>query len=173
MSKTLVIGSGGAGKSTFARNLGEVTATPVFHLDKLFWKPNWQESSKEEFRKKLREVYPLERWIMDGNFGGTMAERMEHADTIVFLDLPTIVCLFSVVARFLTYRNTNRPDMTEGNSERLDLDFLRWIFWYRKVNRPKVLTMIEGYRNTKSIVILKSRKEMSSFLNAASRRQLT
>lgn len=102
-----------------------------------------------------------------------MAERMEHADTIVFLDLPTIVCLFSVVARFLTYRNTNRPDMTEGNSERLDLDFLRWIFWYRKVNRPKVLTMIEGYRNTKSIVILKSRKEMSSFLNAASRRQLT
>src|SRR5919107_5216 len=38
MRRVLVIGSGGAGKSTFAARLGERTGLPVIHLDSLFWR---------------------------------------------------------------------------------------------------------------------------------------
>ena len=36
--RILVVGSGGAGKSTFARQLGELTGLPVVHLDRHFWR---------------------------------------------------------------------------------------------------------------------------------------
>ena len=46
----VILGRGGAGKSTLARRLGEVTGLPVVELDTLFWQaglsapalPGWQ-----------------------------------------------------------------------------------------------------------------------------------
>ncbi len=40
MKKIMLIGSGGAGKSTLARKLGVKLGIDVYHLDTLFWKPN-------------------------------------------------------------------------------------------------------------------------------------
>ena len=51
MQKILVIGSGGAGKSIFSRRLGEITGIEIFHLDKLFWKPDWIETEKNRIRR--------------------------------------------------------------------------------------------------------------------------
>ena len=52
--KILVIGSGGAGKSTFARRLSEILGIDVVHLDALYWKPGWVEPSKEEWAETVR-----------------------------------------------------------------------------------------------------------------------
>lgn len=38
MKKIIIIGSGGAGKSTLAKQLGEKLELPVIHLDALFWR---------------------------------------------------------------------------------------------------------------------------------------
>ena len=54
MERVMIIGCGGAGKSTLARQLGEVTGLPVVHLDKLFWKSGWVESSKAEIDEKTQ-----------------------------------------------------------------------------------------------------------------------
>ena len=42
MERILMIGCGGAGKSTLARALGEKLGLPVVHLDKLWWTGNWE-----------------------------------------------------------------------------------------------------------------------------------
>ena len=47
MERILIIGCGGAGKSTLARRLGEKTGLPVVHLDKLYWRPGWQHVTRE------------------------------------------------------------------------------------------------------------------------------
>ena len=39
MQRILIIGCGGAGKSTLARALGEKTGLPVVHLDQIWWAP--------------------------------------------------------------------------------------------------------------------------------------
>ena len=48
MSKIIVIGSSGSGKSTLSRELSNILEIPVYHLDKLFWKPNWVMTTKDE-----------------------------------------------------------------------------------------------------------------------------
>jgi adenylate kinase family enzyme len=37
--RIVVIGCGGAGKSTFARHLSEILDLSTIHLDSFFWKP--------------------------------------------------------------------------------------------------------------------------------------
>jgi adenylate kinase family enzyme len=49
--RVAVVGSSGAGKSTFARDLGARTGLPVVHLDRPFWRPGWVETPREEWRR--------------------------------------------------------------------------------------------------------------------------
>ena len=75
MRKILVIGSGGAGKSTFAKRLGTHLKIKVIHLDALYWKPGWVETPKAEWLKRVEELLKEGSWIMDGNYSGTLDAR--------------------------------------------------------------------------------------------------
>ena len=48
-----VIGTSGSGKSTLAKRIAEKLDIPYIELDELFWKPNWTESTDEEFFPKV------------------------------------------------------------------------------------------------------------------------
>ena len=103
MKKIVLIGSGGSGKSTLARQLGERLKIKVYHLDALFWKPNWVGVPKDEQTKVQNDLVKKESWIIDGNYGGTMDIRLNAADTIIFLDIPRTICLYRAFKiRFLT-----------------------------------------------------------------------
>ena len=69
MKRILVVGPGGAGKSTLSVKLGEILGLTVYHLDKLYWHPNWVEPDKTEFRQMVaRMVKENDEWIIDGNY---------------------------------------------------------------------------------------------------------
>lgn len=163
MKKVLIIGSGGAGKSTFARRLGEATGIEVVHLDRLYWKPNWVEPSKDEWRETVENIIKKDEWIMDGNFGGTLEVRLAACDTAIFLDFSRVICLYRVIKRRLTYRNTNRPDMSEGCAEKIDLEFLGWIWNFQKIKKPKIEEKLRCFENEKTIIRLRSKKEVENF----------
>ena len=101
MKKIILIGSGGSGKSTLASQLGEKLKIKVYHLDALFWKPNWVGVPKDEQRKVQNDLVKEEKWIIDGNYGGTMDIRINAADTIIFLDFPRIICVFRAFKRII------------------------------------------------------------------------
>ena len=162
----VVIGSGGAGKSVFSRDLGQRTGLPVIHLDVEFWRPGWVPMDDEPWAARVHELVAADRWIIDGNYGGTMAIRFKRADTVVFLDLPRVVCLLSAVRRSIRYRRAARPDMTEGNRERLDLAFLAWIWNYPRTRRPGIVRQLDALPPTVNVVRLSSRAAMRNFLNA-------
>ena len=98
----MIIGSGGSGKSTLARVLGKKLEIEVFHLDTILWKPNWEPVPREKQIEIQNELIQKERWIIDGNYGGTMDIRFEAADTIIFryisryLYLPCNKKIFSI-----------------------------------------------------------------------------
>lgn len=172
MKRILIIGSGGAGKSTLAGKLGEAVGIPVTHLDKLYWQSGWIEPDKAEWREKvLKPELEKETWIMDGNFGGTMEMRLAYADTVIFLDLPRSVCVRRIIKRWLKYHGTNRPDMTEGCNEKLDLAFLAWIWNYAKRTKPKVESRIKKSEDSIVIVRLRSQKEIDGFVRRISKMQ--
>lgn len=165
MNKIMIIGSGGAGKSTLARKLGEKLNIEVFHLDSLLWRPNWEMVSREEQREIQNDLIKKEQWIIDGNYGGTMDVRLEAADTIIFMDFPRVICLYRAVKRYFQYRGKSRPDMVEGNDERLDWNFLKWIWNYPRDKRPGILKTLEWLALQKQVVILHSPKEVENFLS--------
>jgi adenylate kinase family enzyme len=164
MRKVLVIGPGGAGKSTFANKLGKLINLEVLHLDQFYWHSGWVATPKDEWHKTLQYLLSREAWIMDGNYSGTLDIRFTACDTVIFLDLPRAVCLWRVLKRALIYRGKSRPDMAEGCPERLTLEFVLWIWNYSKRTRPKVVRMIESPPDDKKIVWLRSSIEVERFL---------
>ncbi|BAC13198.1 DNA topology modulation protein [Oceanobacillus iheyensis HTE831] len=166
MKKIVLIGSGGSGKSTLAKQLGKKLKINVFHLDALFWKPNWIGVSKDEQRIIQKDLVKRQEWIIDGNYGGTMEIRLNSADTIIFLDIPRIICVYRAFKRILKYKNKTRPDMGEGCEERFDLDFFRWIWNYPKVKKPGILKNLEQFSEDKhkQVIVLKSPSEVKNFI---------
>jgi adenylate kinase family enzyme len=164
LKKIMIIGSGGAGKSTLARQLGDLLSIEVIHLDAEFWQPHWTETPKSEWISRQKELIQKEQWIMDGNFGGTMDVRIEAADTIIFLDIPVWVCLFRVVKRRIKYHGKTRPDMGKDCPERLHPEFLTWILAFRKTKRPILLQKLEQVKSIKNVYHFTTRKEIKQFL---------
>ena len=105
MKRVLVIGSGGSGKSTFARRLGKLLDIEVKHLDSFYWRAGWTKPADEEWVRTVANLVSGDSWIIDGNFGGTLELRVRHCDTIVFLDMSRLLCLWRVVKRRLFYSN--------------------------------------------------------------------
>lgn len=164
MKKIILIGSGGSGKSTLARQLGAKLKLTVFHLDALFWKPNWVGVPRNEQKEIQNELVKKEAWIIDGNYGGTMDIRFHAADTIIFLDVHRTICVYRAFKRMLLYRNKTRPDMGAGCEERFDFDFLKWIWDYPKTKRPEILKKLEQLSKEKQIIILRTPKQIRKFL---------
>ena len=166
MKKVLVIGPGGAGKSTLARRLGELLNIDVKHLDKFYWRPGWQEPAKDVWVRIVNELARADSWIMDGNYSGTLDLRIQHCDTIIFLDLPRVVCLWRIARRRLLNRNRARPDMAEGCNEKIDWSFVEWVWNYSRRSRPKVMRLLREHSTTKQIIWLRSRADVEKFLHS-------
>lgn len=165
MQRIALIGSGGSGKSTLARKLGSKLNIEVYHLDALFWKPNWQPTPKEEQKRIQMNLVEKEEWVIDGNYNGTMDIRLNAADTVIFLDFNRMLCTYRVLKRIIQYRDGKRPDMAKGLKERFDFNFVKWVWNYPKKIRPVVLKRLESLPDEKTVIILKSPGEAQHYLN--------
>ena len=164
MRKIAIIGSGGAGKSTLARQLGEKLGIDVIHLDAHFWKPGWTATPDDEWRPLVEELASRDEWIIDGNYGNTLDIRLAAADTVIFLDFSNILCLWRVVKRRIQYHGRTRPDLNAGCPEQIDAEFLRWIWNFPRNSRPRVVAMLEAYAQHARIIHLRSPREAERFI---------
>ncbi len=166
MKRILVIGSSGAGKSTLAKKLGERLGLKIIHLDKIYWKPNWTEPTKDEWRETLKKVMSEDAaWIMDGNFSGTLDIRIPACDTVIFLDMPPAVCIYRVLKRVAFSYGKTRSDMADDCPEKFDWEFLKWIWDFENRSKGKMEKLLEQYENEKTIIRLRSKREVENFLD--------
>jgi len=165
MQRILVIGSGGAGKSTVAREIASRLRLPLIHLDSLYWQPGWRATEKTAWEGVVRELIAGPSWVMDGNYGGTLDIRIERCDTVVFLDAPRVVCLWRVLKRRLYFHSRRRPDIAPGCPEQLTWEFLRWIWTYPGRRRPGILRRLADLRADQRAVVLSSKRQVRRFLD--------
>ncbi len=167
IKRIIVIGSGGAGKTTLSLKLGEIAHLPVVHLDKLFWNGHWTHVEADEFDAALNAELAKEKWIIDGNFERTLETRLAHCDLAVYLDYSPLLCVLGVLKRVRKHYGTTRPDMGGDCPERYDLSFLKWVYTFRRKNRDKYLkTLAESGKN---YIVLKNRIDCRRFCEYFSR----
>ena len=164
MDRIMIIGCGGSGKSTLAQQLGQKTGLPVVHLDQLFWTPGWVSVSKDEFDHLHEAALAEEKWIIDGNFDRTIPVRLQRCDTVIYLDFNRFACLMGVLKRVLTTYGKVRPDMGEGCPERIDLDFLKWVWNFNKNKRERNYSLLKEAEGVQ-VIILKNRRMVKKFLS--------
>ena len=160
----MIIGCGGAGKSTLARTIGTILEVPPVHLDQAFWQPNWVERDKQEWKQIVTQLADQDQWILDGNYGGTMDIRLQRADTVVFLDRSRWLCVYRVLLRWWQTRGRTRPDMAEGCEERLSFQFLHYVFFYNKTRRPGILKKLNQLSSKQTVFRLRSQREIDHFI---------
>jgi adenylate kinase family enzyme len=163
MRKVLVLGCSGAGKSTLALQIGRISGLPVIHLDQHYWLPGWQEPGRETWLRTVLALIAQPRWVMDGNYGGTLVLRLAAADTAIFLDFPTRLCLCRVLRRVIGAFGRVREDMATGCPERFDLSFLRYVCRYRREDRSRHLATVQTFGGR--LIILCRPAEVAGFLH--------
>lgn len=167
MRRIAVIGCSGAGKSRLAKELAARLGVPAIHLDARYWRPGWVETPADEWEAKQPELFAGDAWVADGNFHGTLRHRTARADTVVFLDFPRRTCLLGVFGRLLRQHGQVRSDMAPGCPERLDFEFLHWVWNYRRRARPSTIEILREFEaGGGRVVTLSSRTAVDEFLRA-------
>ena len=169
MQRVLVMGGPGAGKSTFARSLAGKLGLPFVSLDRLFWQPGWREPAMEDFTAAVTREAEKPAWIIDGNYlrYGAAELRRARADVVVWFDLPRWICLVGVLRRIVTSYGSVRPEMAPGCPEHFDWVFLRYVWTYRAVHRPRTLRYLAALRADQRLVTFSTRAQAAAFLAKA------
>jgi len=163
MDKIAIVGSPGAGKSALAQQLGESLNIETIYLDRYFWQSDWREKPRDARIEILRGLVRKEQWIIEGTYLGSSEPRLNSADTIIFLDIPPLVCLWRLTKRHLEYRGRSRPDLPDGCSDKLNLTCVLKVLGFPLRGRRTLKQMLRSYKS-KRIIRLRSGKEVKDFL---------
>ena len=159
--RILVIGSPGAGKSTFSRKLRDKTGLPLYYLDMIYHNPDRTTVGREEFDEKLSHILALGQWIIDGNYQRTLPMRFERFTDVFMFDLPAEQCLKGAEARI----GQAREDMPWDEDE-FDSEFRQYILDFQRDQIPRIYDLIENYKDSRAITIFRSREEADGWIKS-------
>lgn len=98
-----MVGTTGSGKTTFARALAPLIASPHVELDALFWERGWTMAEPDVFRARVASAIAVDAWVVDGNYraAGALSLVWSSADTVIWLDYALAVTLSRLLRRIL------------------------------------------------------------------------
>jgi adenylate kinase family enzyme len=173
--KILMIGSSGAGKSTFSRQLSKKTGFPVLHLDRVWHKTDYSDEARDYLRLVQCEfLAEHENCIIDGNYSMTMDTRIAAADLIVWMKVNRIKAIRRVLGRTVQNRLTGRKrsDMATNFKEKIDKEyweFIKFIWNFPRENEPRIQELIEKFDKKDKVVYVSNRKDKEKVIQLLKR----
>jgi adenylate kinase family enzyme len=151
MKRVVILGRGGAGKSTFARRLGERTGLPVVELDKHFWRPSLVPTPHAQWIEVQQKLAAQECWIMDGDLGkyDEPGVRLKASDTVLVLDFSLLLCSTRAIRR-----------------SRERMDFWWWLITWRSIERPKITSLVARYAGRAKVHVFSSPAQLERYLSS-------
>lgn len=167
MKKIAVFGKPASGKSTISRDLSVATGVGLFPLDLIEYEKSGEKVSAEIYAMRHSELIAQDSWIIEGL--GTITsfwERIDAADTLIYVDLPYRVSYWWVVKRLLKSPFVKPLGWPKGSSV---LKGTKAGFKYLKLS-PKFWTSelfekIKSRDEAKNIYHITSVKELNEFAN--------
>ncbi|WP_319520052.1 AAA family ATPase [uncultured Martelella sp.] len=168
--RIMVIGCSGSGKSTLSRQLADRHGLPYISMDReFFWLPGWQVRGKSEMEGLVAEAVKRPSWIMDGTSPRTMQARLARAELVIWTRPPRWTSVRGIVKRRFRYAGRSRPDMAEGCPERLNWDFIRYVWTFEQKFAPRVERMLDLHGGDIPVCVLKSYAENNELLALSAR----
>ncbi|MQB02597.1 AAA family ATPase [Agrobacterium tumefaciens] len=161
-----VVGCSGGGKSTLSRKLVRRFGFEYISMDRdIFWLPGWQARPRQEQRQRIAAIVTKDRWLMDGSNPSSFDMRLPRSDIVLWVRMPRWLCLWGAITRIAKGYGKARPEMAEGCPERLDLDFLRYIWNFERRHAPIFEQNFALYGPNVPVFQLKSRKQLRRLLD--------
>ena len=93
----------------------------------------------------------------------------EHprSDIVLWVRMPRLLCIRGILGRWIRTRGKTRPEMAPGCPEKMDVEFLRFVWTWEKVYGPRVLAGLQAHAGDTPVLVLKSRGEMRQLLSLA------
>ena len=162
--KIAILGYSGSGKSSLAAHLAKKHSLPLLHLDTVQFLPDWEIRSDEEKTAIIKDFLDKnDAWVIDGNYSRFFLERrLLEADLILLLLFNRVSCLYRVLKRYRLYRNKSRPDMTEGCKEKIDREFLSWVWHQGRTGKKKAMYKAIAAQYSDKVKIAKNQRQLSA-----------
>ena len=166
-----MIGTSGSGKSSFARQLAAALKIPYLEMDRLYWKPNWQEPNDEEFFSILEHALSGDAWVLDGNYTRTPHIKWPSANLVVWIDYSFPLTLYRVIKRSIL-RAWKKQELWPGTGNRESFtrlfsedSMVLWTLSHYASNKGKFeeLMATESYAHIE-FVRLRSPKEAAALI---------
>jgi adenylate kinase family enzyme len=147
----LIVGTSGAGKSTFAQALAKAMDCPYIELDRLYWGPDWQPVPHASFQNAIHEATLGECWVADGNYSAVRDLLWPRATHVVWLNFGRTIVFSRLLWRTIG-RSILRTELSHGNRESLRMAFLSrdsillWSYTTFAKNRVKYSKLREDPR---------------------------
>ena len=165
MKRVLIIGSNGAGKSTFSYALAEKTKLPLVHLDQIYWRNNWEVTPRKEFLSLVSVEAQKPCWIIEGNNVSSLDDRLQYADTVFWFEFPPALCVLNVLKRTFKYHGRVRPDMPDECVCRLNIGFLKDVWRFNKKSHARISEKLAGYKDVQ-VVRFTNYKQVRTYLES-------
>lgn len=165
MTRVMVIGNAGGGKSTLSRAVSSAHGLPYLAIDDLQWRPGWIETPAAEFEKRHQDIISGDRWLIDG-YGpmNTIEARLDACDTVILVDHPIRVHFWWAAKRQVRSMVFGRPDGPEGCPMwRVTFRVFRMIWWLHVEMRPKLLEAIGRREDRVRVIRLDSPAALNAF----------
>lgn len=155
-----ITGNAGSGKSTFAKNIGDILGVQVYGLDKIVWEEGWKKTPPHERKCLEEELAAKPQWIIEG----VSSIVRQAADITIFLNFPRRVCYLRCVKRNWRYLFSSRPGLPENCPEIKIIPMLVKIIWqFPYIAKPIIINEIDI--QNKKIIIISSNDELSQFIS--------
>lgn len=158
--RIIILGGGGSGKSTLANRIGEFTGYPVYHLDNLLLNQNWTQKDKSKWEEMSQIFLSKNIGVVDGNYSSTIPNRINWADLVIYIDIPTRIQLYRIIRRHIRnkFGLDKRHGFPEGSKGILSIKFILWTYHWNSNHRNKMFPMLESLKNKKVLIIKEARK---------------
>ncbi|PDT17906.1 AAA family ATPase [Rhizobium sp. J15] len=168
--RILVVGCSGGGKSTLSLEIAKRFGLPYISLDRdVFWLPGWVARDRCEQRNIIAGRILEEHWIMDGTNPSSFDIRLPRTDFVIWVRMPRLLCIWGAISRWAKWIGRTRPEMAPGCFEKLDLEFLRYIWTFEEKFAPRVAAGIAEHGPDVPVLQLKSRRQMRELLDLLDR----
>jgi adenylate kinase family enzyme len=114
------------------------------------------------FHAEVARIAQLPRWVIEGNYTDTIEPRFSAADTVIYLDAPTLLCMARLLRRTIANYGRVRTDAAPGCPERFDSEFMRFAWSWNRTRRAKSMVPVDRFCGSK--IVIRSKYESRRLL---------